>query len=128
MATGGTKSTKTRQARMIAALLNPANRSQAAACTAAKVPVRTLQNWMDDPEFVAALRAAEAEAIGEASRRLVGVAPMAVAVILQIMADGQIAPTVRLRAAGQVLDTLLRLREMQSFEQRLAALEQQIAL
>ncbi|HSN77307.1 MAG TPA: hypothetical protein VL334_19725 [Anaerolineae bacterium] len=114
---------KTRQARMIAALLDPQNRNQAAACAAADIPERTLQRWLSDPEFLSSLRAAEGAAISEAARRLVGVAAAAVGVIASIMSDEDMAPTLRLRAAAQVLDTLLRLREMQDFEQRLATLE-----
>ena len=114
---------KTRQAKMIAALLDPQHRNQETACAAVGVPVRTFQNWLLDAEFVAALRKAEADAIGEATRRLVMVAPSAVAVVVSIMADKKSPPTVRLRAAGQVLDTLLRLRELHDHEERLAALE-----
>ena len=108
---------------MIAALLDPAHKSQEAACEAAGVPLRTLHNWLNEPEFVAALRRAESEAITLAMRRLVTVAPAAVAVIVSVMADSKTSASLRLRAAGQVLDTLQRLREMHDFEERLAALE-----
>jgi hypothetical protein len=124
MAHSGTKTTKTRQARMIAALLDPRHRSQEAACEAAGVPLRTLHNWLrDDPEFIASLRRAESEAITLAMRRLTSVAPDAVAVIVSIMIDPKTSASVRLRAAGQVLDTLQKLRELHEFEARLAALE-----
>jgi hypothetical protein len=124
MAAHGTQ-TRTRQARMIAALLDPQHRSQEAACEAAGVPLRTLHNWLrDDPEFMASLRRAEGEAITLAMRRLVTVAPAAVGVIVSVMADQKVSASLRLRAAGQVLDTLQRLREMHDFEQRLAALEE----
>jgi hypothetical protein len=119
--------TQTRQARMIAALLDPSHPSQEAACRAAGVPLRTLHNWLrDDPDFLAALRRAESEAITLAMRRLVTVAPAAVAVIVAVMADTKTSASLRLRAAGQVLDTLQRLREMHDFEERLAALEARI--
>lgn len=128
MATGGTKTTKARQARMIAALLNPANRSQAAACEAAGVPVRTLQNWLSDPAFVEALRQAEEAAIGEAVRRLVAAAPAAIGVIVGVMADRENPAGIRLRAASQALDHLARLRELRDVERRLADLESQVGL
>jgi hypothetical protein len=119
------ESTKTRQARMIAALLDPQHKSQEAACAAAGVPVRTLQNWLRDPDFLAALRQAEGNAIGEATRRLVMAAPTAVAVVVNVMTAKDSPPNVRLRAAGQVLDTLVRLRELNDYDQRLRQLEMQ---
>ena len=112
---------------MIAALLDPTHKSQEVACAAVGVPVRTLQNWLLDPVFVATLRQAENDAIGEATRRLVMVAPAAVYVIVSIMVDKSNGANVRRLAAGQILDTLLRLRELHDHEQQLAALEAQSA-
>lgn len=125
MATNGTK---TRQTKMIAALLDPQNRNQAAACKAAGIPTRTLQNWLaDDPEFVAALRAAETELLSETLRRLLSLSPAAVAVIVSTMADKEAPSSTRLRSAQMILDNMARLRELHVTEQRLAELEQSLA-
>lgn len=122
MATNGTK---TRQSRLIAALLDPANRSQADACAAAGVPVRTLQNWLaDDPDFVAALRAAESAVIDAAGRRLLGLVDDAIDAIGDLLKPG-VADAIRLRAAGEVLDRLHTWRQDVIFEDRLAALERE---
>lgn len=115
--------TKTRQSRLIAALLDPVNRSQADACAAVGVPVRTLQNWLaDDPAFLAALRAAESAVIDAAGRRLLGLVDDAVDAIGELLRPG-VADAIRLRAAGEVLDRLHTWREDAIFEDRLAALE-----
>lgn len=118
--------TKTRQSRLIAALLDPANRSQADACAAVGVPVRTLQNWLaDDPGFLAALRAAESAVIDAAGRRLLGLVDDAIDAIGDLLKPGA-ADAIRLRAAGEVLDRLHTWRQDVIFEDRLAALEREI--
>lgn len=122
MAGNGTQQ-KSRQAKMIAALLDPRHRTQEAACAAVGVPVRTLQNWLLDPNFVAALRQAEGAAIDESVRRLVSVSKAADTVVVQIMSDKTNSPGVRLRAAGMVKDQLIGLRTLRNIEARLAALE-----
>lgn len=116
---------KTRQTKMIAALLDPAHRSQEAACAAVGVPVRTLQNWLLDPAFVAQLRKAEGNAIDESVRRLISVSAAADSVIVSIMSNRDNPPGIRLRAAGMIKETLVRLRELRNIEERIAALEAQ---
>jgi len=121
-------STETRQAKMIAALLDPAHRSQESACAAVGVPRRTLQTWLLDADFQARLRQAEAQAIGDATRRLISVSTAAGATMVQVMADRANPPSVRLRAAGMVLDSLVRLRQLidlADLEQRIEALERE---
>lgn len=122
MAGNGTQQ-KSRQAKMIVALLDPRHRTQEAACAAVGVPERTLQNWLLDPDFVAALRQAEGAAIDESVRRLVSVSEAADATIVSIMSDKSNSPGVRLRAAGMVKDQLIGLRTLRNIEARLAALE-----
>jgi hypothetical protein len=41
-----------------------------------------------------------------------------------VLGDAKTSPAVRVRAAGAVLDYLLRLRELRNHEQRLSRLEQ----
>lgn len=124
MAGSGTNQ-KTRQAKMIAALLDPTHRSQEAACEAAGVPPRTLQNWLLDPAFVAALRKAEGDAIDESVRRLISVSAAADSVIVTIMSNRDNPPGVRLRAAGMVKELVIQQRMLRNYEERLAALEAQ---
>ncbi len=118
--------TKTRQSRLIAALLDPANRSQADACAAVGVPVRTLQNWLaNDPAFLAALRQTESAVIDSAGRRLLGLVDDAIDAIGDLLKPG-VADAIRLRAAGEVLDRLHTWRQDTIFEDRLASLEREI--
>lgn len=114
-----------RQQRAIAALL--ASRSIADAAQAVDVTDRTLYRWMQIPEFKAALASAEGELIDGATRRLLQLQDAAITTVALVMADEKYSPTVRLRAAGIVLDHLLKLRELRNVEQRLAALEATIA-
>lgn len=115
-------STKTRQTRMIAALLDPANKSQAAACDAVGVPVRTLQNWLLDPEFQADLRQAEQALVSHASRRLLTLTDDAIARLGDNLNEDARA-TAQLRAAELVLSHVLKWRELGDLEARLSALE-----
>ena len=120
MATNGTK---TKQAKLIAALLDPAHRSQEVACAAVGVPVRTMQNWLDDASFVAQLRKAEGDAIDESVRRLISVSAAADSVIVSIMSNRDNPPGVRLRAAGMIKELVIQQRMLRNVEERLAALE-----
>ena len=115
-------STKTRQTRMIAALLDPANKTQAAACDAVGVPVRTLQNWLLDPEFQADLRQAEQALVSSAARRLLTLSGDAIAALAENL-EPYTKPTAQLRAAELVLSHVLKWREAQDLEDRIAALE-----
>lgn len=117
MATNGNP----RQKRAIAALLAEPNVKAAAA--SAGVGYRTILRWLEDPIFRAALTQAEDQAIDSAVRLLAGAGADAVATMTAIMADVVNAPGVRLRAAGMVLDTLLKLRELRTLADRIQALE-----
>ena len=120
MATNGTK---TRQAKLIAALLDPSNRSQAAACDAAGVPLRTLQNWLaDDPAFVAELRAAEQSLVAHAARRLVVLSALALDALADNLSEFS-KPSHSLRAADLVLSHARQWRELEALEARIEALE-----
>ena len=114
--------TKTRQTKLIAALLDPANKSQELACAAAGVPVRTLQNWLADDDFVAALRAAEGQLVNHAARRLLTLTDDAIAALADNLSEYS-KPMHSLRAAELVLTHVLRWREVQDLEARIVALE-----
>ena len=110
-----------KQQKAIAALLSSRNVPEAA--KAAGVGERTLWRWMTEPEFAMALTHAEGVAIDTATRRLVSLQDSAIDVLQTVLNDAQATPYMRLRAAGMVLDALLKLRELRNFEARLAALE-----
>jgi hypothetical protein len=111
----------TRQQRTIAALLAARNVREAA--KQVKVSERTVYTWLAEPVFRAALYEAEGHLIDAATRRLLQHQDVALTVILTIMADEEIAPSTRLRAAIAIIDFMLKLRELRSIEQRLTALE-----
>lgn len=121
MATNG--NLKTKQHKAIAALLSAKDVQSAA--QQAGVGERTLHRWLDeDPEFKAALREAEGRAIDDAVRRLVGATNSALSVVMVIMLDAKNPASVRLRAAISILDQMVKLVELNNFEQRIARLEE----
>ena len=124
MAENGTLSP--RQVRTIAALM--ANRNIRQAATAAKVGERTLHKWMATPAFRTALTQAEDSAIDEATRRLLNLQNDALDAVANLLEDNEASPTLKLRAAQIVFDTLLRLRNLRDIEARLSALEEHIKL
>ena len=114
---------KPKQARAIAALLDPQNRTNEAAAVAAGVGKRTLQDWLStDPDFQAELQAAQSAMIGEATRRLTALCGLAVDALAECL-DEYSPDKQKLAAAVAVLDRVLRFKELTDFEQRLAALE-----
>ena len=114
---------KPKQARAIAALLDPQNRTNDAAAVAAGVGKRTLQDWLSsDPDFQAALTEAQSAMIGEATRRLTALTALAVDALAECL--GPYTNEKTAMAAGiAVLDRVLKFKELADFEQRLAALE-----
>ena len=113
-----------KQARAIAALLDPANRTNEAAAVAAGVGKRTLQDWLSsDPDFQAALTEAQSAMIGDATRRLTALTGLAVDALAECLGPYTNEKTA-MTAAVAVLDRVLKFKELADFEQRLAALEQ----
>jgi transposase-like protein len=107
----------------IVALLS--SKAMSGAAQEAGVNERTLRRWLnEDPEFQAALKAAEADVLGDTVRRLTGAAESALTVILMIMLQSSNNASVRLRAALSVLEQLIKLRELSVMEERLARLEE----
>ena len=112
-----------KQARAIAALLDPANRTNEAAAVAAGVGKRTLQDWLSsDPDFQAALTEAQSAMIGDATRRLTALTGLAVDALAECLGPYTNEKTA-MTAAVAVLDRVLKFKELADFEQRLAALE-----
>lgn len=115
------KELSTAQHRLIAALL--VSRNVREACKASKTPERTAWTWLQQPRFKAALASAEAGQIGESTRRLMTLTESAVDVLKDVLQDKEAAHSVRIRAAQLVIESALKLRELQNVEARLAALE-----
>jgi hypothetical protein len=124
---GNSTSLTTKQQKAIAALLSAKDVQSAA--QQAGVGERTLHRWMDeDKAFQTALRAAESQAIDAAVRRLTGAANSALNVVMVLMLDQKVSPSVRLRAALSVLEQMVKLREQYNLEQRIAELEARMAV
>lgn len=111
----------TQQVKAIDALLT--ERDTRAAAKASGTAERTLRRWMNDPAFALALRDAEASALDQTTRRLLGLHTSATDVLQSLMEDTAIAPAIRLRAATSALELLLKIRELRNVEGRLLALE-----
>jgi hypothetical protein len=109
------------QVQAIAALLTEKDIKSAAA--KAGCGERTLHNWLGDSHFKAALHAAESQLIDTAVRRLAGTAGDALDTLTSIMNNKRAAHGVRVRAATVVMEQLIKLRELNNLEGRLAALE-----
>lgn len=113
----------TKQVGAISALLTCSSMNEAAA--AAGVHTRTLQRWLSEPAFRAALTAAESDLIDNATRRLLRLQDDALRVVEGFLSDdSQAQEGVKLRAALAALDHLLKLRTLRDVERRLQALEQ----
>lgn len=103
----------------LAALVSSGSVQEAA--KAAGVATKTVHAWLYQPAFKAALRQMELDALESFSRSLVALAELTATAIRDGLTDESI--TVRLRAAGMVLDGILRTRELLTLEQRVAELE-----
>ena len=111
-----------RQVKAVAALLDPDNRSNAAAAKAAGVSQRQLQEWLTQPDFSAALSEAQSAMIGAATMRLTALSGLAVGALAECLGPYTNEKTA-LQAATIVLDRILRFRELDDMERRLQALE-----
>lgn len=113
-----------RQLKAIGALLCNPTLAQAAASVG--IAERTLNRWLRQPAFKAALRSAESEAISEAVRVLVSDLQVSHAT-MRLLRDDVLAPgSVRLRAA-QVLDEItFRWHEVVNVDARLTEIERKL--
>jgi len=118
----GNGSLSPRQQAFVTALLTAPTITHAMA--AAKVPERTAYRWLADPIFLAAYRQAKRDALGHATGRLAVLADEAVETVQAILKDPEAPATVRLAAAKAVLDTALKVAEVEDLQARIKALEQ----
>lgn len=105
----------------IAALLSQRTLEEAA--RAIGVGSKTLQRWLQEPEFQRAYRDARRHAVGQATARLQHASSAAVSVLLTVMLDGNAPQSSRLRAASTVLEMSFRAVELDDIEARVAELE-----
>lgn len=108
-----------KQRRAIAAVLS--ERSLAKAAATVGVGESTLRRWLRQDEFVAALRAEEAELTRALSRRLSVLAGSSLEAVESALSHD--SASLRLRAAALVLDNLLKMKNLADFEERLSRLE-----
>ena len=111
-----------KQTAVITALLETRTVADAAAKTG--TPARTIYRWLLDPDFKQALQVAESGMIDEAVRRLLGMQQTALTALQVVMMSKDTPPGARVAAARTVLDSMLKLRELRTVEDRLTALEQ----
>jgi hypothetical protein len=110
--------------RAIEAFLDGANVQGAA--EAAQVDRRTIGRWLNEPEFLQALRGAGDTAMIAAARRLATNIDAATDAVSAILKDESAAPSIRLRAAELVYNHSPRLIEAGELMERLEALEQRL--
>jgi AcrR family transcriptional regulator len=93
-----------------------------AACRKAKISKETIYRWLkESPAFVQALNEQREAVLTEALDRLKGAAGQAVTALMDLLNSDQ--ETVRERAAGRILDYLLKVKEIESLRGRVEALE-----
>lgn len=112
-----------KQARSIAALLDPACHTNAQAADTAGVPLRTLARWLaEDSEFREALAQAQTDMIARASMRLAALTDAALVSLADNLSfDAQ--PQHALRAAKIVLDAVVKFNDHVDLAARITALE-----
>jgi hypothetical protein len=98
-------------------------RDTRSASKATGIAERTFYRWKNDPAFCLALKAAETDALGNVTRRLATAANSALDLLLLVLGDKTAPQSVRVNAARIVLENTLKMREMLSLEERIAALE-----
>jgi len=92
-----------------------------------EISSRTLYRWMNEPSFQMELRNAETELVDTAMRRLLRIAIKAVDALENIIDNPDQEGASNKRMASQnVIDNLLKLRELHSVERRISELERVI--
>ncbi len=106
----------------MAAVLIHRNTEEAA--KAIGVGYKTLLRWQQIPEFQAALRKAQHEALAQTTARLLQGAPAAASMLMKVMLDTATPASTKVRAAENILNHAERVVELQEIEARLEKLEQ----
>jgi len=90
----------------------------------AGVTQRTLYRWLDEAAFRMALNTALDKALDCAARGLVKLTGKAIRVVETVLDDTELHPSTRLKAADLVLSNVIKLFELRTLAQRVAALEE----
>jgi hypothetical protein len=114
-----------KQHQAIQSLLTQSSVPNAAASVG--ISTRSLYRWLDEPAFRLALNTALDKSIDAAARGLVGLTEKAIKVVGTVLDNEQLHPATRLRAADLVLSNMLKLAELRTLAQRVAALEDKSA-
>jgi phage terminase small subunit len=120
---GDNESLTTRQRRFVTALLAAPTIRQAA--EAADVSETTAWRYLSDPTVRREVADRQSAMLAQASSGVVSDMAVARAVLRQVMADTNASAASRVSAARAILDAGLRLFEMVSLSDRVAALEEQ---
>jgi len=113
-----------RQRRFVSALVAcPTVRDAAAA---AKIGERTAWRYLQDPAVSGALAERQTAVLGHVSRRLATEMGAAMDILCQTMRDEGASDGARVSAARAVLDSGLRLAELVTLAERVAALEEKM--
>lgn len=110
-----------RQSKALQALLSGDNVT--ACAKAGGVTRTTFYKWLAQPTFKAALNQADGEIIETLTRRLTSLGNLALNNLEAVLSDPKTPPGVRMRAAVEVVNCIIRLRELYTLENRLADLE-----
>ena len=114
----------TAQRRAVAAIM--ATRTTTAAAAQAEVSLRTLQRWLTDPAFLAAVAAAEADVLAVTTRAILANTLAAVDTLKAAIDDPEAGHGVKVRAADLLLVHGPRLYELRTLEARLRTLEEEV--
>jgi hypothetical protein len=95
--------------------------TQVSAAADAGVSDRTVRRRLEDPEFVAQVRAVRRELVDQATDEATALLSEAIESIADVMRTGD--PATRLRAATAMIGIVDRLHYQQDFDERLAAQE-----
>lgn len=115
-----------KQSLAIAALLS--NPTQGAAAEAAGLSTKTLNRYLQDPDFIEALKQAESALIADNVRALVSDMQANRAVMSEIRDNPRTQAGVRLRAAIAIDNSLKAWRDLYTIEKRLTDLESRLEL
>ena len=109
-----------KQRATIAALLSQPTLS--AAAKQVGVSRDAVYRWLKEPDFAAALVAAESEHLQSVQRGMLAASERALVVLGNLLVSE--SESIRLRAALGILEQVIRLRQLIDFDARLTALEQ----
>lgn len=98
------------------------------AAAQAAVSEKTLYKWLKEPDFQQALSARKTEIFTSVESLVTGSMLHAVATLRQICTDTEAPPATRVSAARAILESGLRVRELYTIEERIAALEKAAGL